>query len=58
MNRFSDLIGQPQSIELLQQAIAHSRIAPAYLFAGPSGIGKSLAAKAFAEELLAFNLTV
>lgn len=58
MNRFSELIGQPQAIELLQQAIAHNRIAPAYLFAGPSGIGKSLAAKAFAEELLAFNLTV
>ena len=57
MNRFQDLIGQPQAIELLQQAIAHNRIAPAYLFAGPSGIGKSLAAKAFAEELLAFNLT-
>lgn len=57
MNRFQHLIGQPQAIELLQQAIAQNRIAPAYLFAGPSGIGKSLAAKAFAEELLAFNLT-
>lgn len=57
MNRFQQLIGQPQAIELLQQAIAQNRIAPAYLFVGPSGIGKSLAAKAFAEELLAFNLT-
>ncbi len=58
MNRFQHLIGQPQAIELLQQAIAQNRIAPAYLFAGPSGIGKSLAAKAFAEELLTFNLTL
>lgn len=57
MNRFQQLIGQPQAIELLQQAIAQNRIAPAYLFVGPSGIGKSLAAKAFAEELLALNLT-
>ncbi len=34
------LIGQTAAIELLTQAIARDRIAPAYLFAGPSGVGK------------------
>jgi DNA polymerase-3 subunit delta' len=57
MNRFYPLIGQVQAVELLQQAIAHNRVAPAYLFAGPLGVGKRLAAKAFAEELLAWNLS-
>ena len=41
---------------LLQQAIAQNRIAPAYLFVGPEGVGKRLAAKAFAEELLMGSL--
>ena len=52
MNRFQSLLGQNQAIALLQQAIAQNRIAPAYLFAGPEGVGKRLAAQAFAEELL------
>lgn len=50
---FSPLIGQPQAIELLIRAVQQDRIAPAYLFAGASGVGRSLAAKCFAELLLA-----
>ena len=42
MNHFRQLIGQPQGVELLQQAIAQNRIAPAYLFAGPPGVGRGL----------------
>jgi DNA polymerase III subunit delta' len=42
-----NLIGQPQAIDLLKGAIAINRIAPAYLFMGANGIGKSLAAKIF-----------
>ena len=57
MDGFYSLIGQPQGVELLQQAIAKNRIAPAYLFVGPMGVGKSLAAKIFAEQLLALGLT-
>jgi DNA polymerase-3 subunit delta' len=59
MNRFQSILGQNQAISLLQQAIAQERIAPAYLLAGPEGVGKSLAAKAFAETLLmgSFNET-
>ncbi|MEB3160902.1 MAG: DNA polymerase III subunit delta' [Synechocystis sp.] len=55
-NRFQSLLGQNQAVALLQQAIAQNRIAPAYLFVGPEGVGKRLAAKAFAEELLMGSL--
>lgn len=50
---FASLIGQPQAVELLTRAVAQQRIAPAYLFAGASGVGRSLAACCFAELLLA-----
>jgi DNA polymerase-3 subunit delta' len=50
---FAPLIGQPQAVELLTRAVVQSRIAPAYLFAGAPGIGRSLAACCFAELLLA-----
>ncbi len=52
MNFFSSVIGQPQATRLLTQALSHSRIAPAYLFVGPSGIGKRLTAQQFALALL------
>ncbi|GAA6622081.1 DNA polymerase III subunit delta' [Scytonema sp. NUACC26] len=51
MNSFSPLIGQPQAVELLTQAALKQRIAPAYLFVGPDGVGKSLAARCFVEML-------
>jgi DNA polymerase III subunit delta' len=46
------LLGQPQALHLLHRAIAQSRIAPAYLFSGTPGIGRSLAATEFATLLL------
>jgi DNA polymerase III subunit delta' len=49
---FANLVGQSQAIELLTQAVAKRRIAPAYLFAGAAGVGKSLAAQGFLELLL------
>jgi DNA polymerase-3 subunit delta' len=52
MKPLAQLIGQPTAVELLNRAIATSRIAPAYLFVGTEGIGKSLAAKCFTEMLL------
>ncbi|HEY9876775.1 MAG TPA: DNA polymerase III subunit delta' [Candidatus Obscuribacterales bacterium] len=51
MNFFSRLVGQNQAVELLTQAVAIDRIAPAYLFAGPNGVGRSLAARCFVELL-------
>ncbi|GAB4437113.1 MAG: DNA polymerase III subunit delta' [Cyanobacteria bacterium J069] len=50
---FADLVGQPQAVELMLSALRRDRIAPAYLFAGPAGVGRSLAALSFAERLLA-----
>ncbi|MGD1858442.1 MAG: DNA polymerase III subunit delta' [Leptolyngbyaceae cyanobacterium] len=49
---FADLLGQETAVALLSQAIAQERIAPAYLFVGPAGIGRRLAALRFAECLL------
>ncbi len=51
MSHLSPLIGQPQAVKLLTQAIAKQRIAPAYLFAGPAGVGRSLAAEYFIADL-------
>jgi len=51
LDAFKTLVGQHQAIALLQGAIASGRIAPAYLFAGSPGIGRSLAARAFIEQL-------
>ncbi|MEL6813694.1 MAG: DNA polymerase III subunit delta' [Cyanobacteria bacterium J06598_3] len=49
---FSPLVGQTQAIALLERAITKDRIAPGYLFVGPTGTGKALAAIGFAELLL------
>ncbi len=56
MNFFAQLIGQEQAIELLTQAVSQNRVAPAYLFAGPDGVGKSLAARCFVEQLFYSNV--
>ena len=49
---FSTLVGQAQAIALLERAVTLGRIAPGYLFVGPAGTGKSVAAVGFAELLL------
>ena len=49
---FDIVVGQSQAITLLKAAIKRDRIAPAYLFAGASGVGRSKTASAFAEILL------
>ena len=51
MNAFREIIGQDRAVQLLTQAIEVDRIAPAYLFAGPDGVGRSLAARCFIEQL-------
>jgi DNA polymerase-3 subunit delta' len=55
MNPFANLIGQSQAVDLLQRAIQLRRIAPAYLFVGADGIGKSIAAASFAQLLLSLD---
>ena len=55
MDSFAPVIGQTQAVELLKQAVAKDRIAPAYLFVGSPGIGKSLTARCFLELLFTQN---
>ena len=49
---FADLQGQPLATQLLQSALALQRLAPAYLFSGPDGVGRRLAALRFMEGVL------
>ena len=49
---FSDVIGQSFAVDLLQAALQRQRLAPAYLFAGPDGVGRRLAALRFLEGVL------
>ncbi|MEM9136669.1 MAG: DNA polymerase III subunit delta' [Cyanobacteria bacterium P01_F01_bin.42] len=49
---FAQLLGQSQAVTLLTRAIACGRIAPAYMFVGPSGIGRTLAARDFLKLLI------
>ena len=50
---FEDLLGQPRVVALLEASLAQGRLAPAYLFAGPDGVGRRLAALRFLEGVLA-----
>jgi DNA polymerase-3 subunit delta' len=50
---FSDLVGQSLAVSLLEAALRHNRIAPAYLLHGPDGVGRRLAALRFLEGVLA-----
>jgi len=53
---FAPLLGQQQAIELLTQAVRQNRVAPAYLFLGPDGVGRSLAVRCFIELLFSSNV--
>ena len=49
---FEGLVGQPLAVDLLEAALQQKRLAPAYLFAGPEGVGRRLAALRFLEGVL------
>ena len=49
---FKGIVGQEIAISVLKKVLEGGRIAHAYLFAGPDGVGKSLAAKTFAKALI------
>ncbi len=50
---FDDLIGQRQAVALLMASLERGRLAPAYLLAGPHGVGRRLAALRFLEGVVA-----
>ncbi len=48
---FDDVVGQPHITTTLKNAITQSRVAHAYLFAGPRGVGKTTTARVLAKAL-------
>ncbi len=48
---FADLVSQEHVTETLQNAILHDRLAHAYLFSGPRGVGKTTAARLLAKAI-------
>jgi len=52
---FSDVVGQPAAITVLQQSTAEKRVGHAYLFSGPRGCGKTSVARILAKALNCLN---
>ena len=48
---FEDVVGQEHVVRTLRHAIESGRIANAYLFVGPRGIGKTTTSRIFAKAL-------
>ena len=49
--KFADVIGQPGVTQTLRNAIVQGRIAQAFVFAGPRGVGKTTTARILARAL-------
>ncbi len=56
MPRLSDILGQEQAIQVLRRATSANKLAQAYLFSGPEGVGKITTALALAAALNCHDL--
>lgn len=54
---FQSVIGQKSLVVTLKNAIATGKLAHAYLFCGPRGVGKTSCARIFAKTINCLNLT-
>ena len=54
---FKTVIGQNALTTTLKNAISNNKLAHAYLFCGPRGVGKTTCARIFAKTINCFNLT-
>lgn len=52
LTRFGDIVGQDKAKRMLRLAFGRGRISHAYMFQGPSGVGKRMGARACAAFLL------
>ena len=53
--KFEDVVGQQSIANTLKMAIKNNKLASAYLFCGPRGVGKTTCARIFAKAINCLN---
>ena len=53
--KFEDVVGQEVVVKILKNSIKENKIAHAYIFAGPRGVGKTSIAKIFSKAVNCLN---